>query len=191
VDEQVFKRRLVGTIVLVALAVIFLPMLLPGNREDVFKETAEVIPPKPAELEKLKVLELENPVKPPPPREVVRIPVDEKTPKTPPRKTGKATATVKSGEKPAVKVKPATKSKAKPKAWAVQVGSFSKRANAMRLRDKLRRKGYTAFVERLESRGQLVYRVRVGPEVKRSKAEKLQKEIRSALKINGLVVSHP
>ena len=79
-DEHSFKQRIVGAIVLVALAVIFIPMLLPGHRDIGFTDNGSPIPPKPAELENLKVLELEKPQPAPAPREIVRTPIDERSP---------------------------------------------------------------------------------------------------------------
>ena len=73
----------------------------------------------------------------------------------------------------------------------VQAGSFSKRENAIRLRDKLRTSGYPAFVEKITSKNMSVYRVRIGPEVRRVKAEKIQTEIKTKLNLKSIVVAHP
>ena len=55
-------------------------------------------------------------------------------------------------------------------AWAVQLGSFSNAQNAITLRDRLREKGYTAFVESAPSTGRSMTRVYVGPELVRTRA---------------------
>ncbi|MCP5474667.1 MAG: SPOR domain-containing protein, partial [Rhodanobacteraceae bacterium] len=39
--------------------------------------------------------------------------------------------------------------------------------------------------------GQTSHRVRVGPEVKRENAQRIQAEIKAKFKIDALVVSHP
>ncbi len=196
-DEHRFKQRIVGAIVLVALAVIFIPMLLSGKRDDVFSDFEQVIPPKPDALKNIKVLELENPIPPPALRDEVVSPVDETTPEAPPASKKPAKAEVKApteppsatpASTPAVK-KPAKKPAAQ--AWAVQVGSFSKRNNAMRLRDKLRKAGYRAYVEKVSTAKGVVYRVRVGPEIRRSKAESRRKAILEKFNLKGIVVSHP
>ncbi|MGW8228199.1 MAG: SPOR domain-containing protein [Gammaproteobacteria bacterium] len=195
-DEHSFKQRIVGAIVLVALAVIFIPMLLPGHRDIGFTDNGSPIPPKPAELENLKVLELEKPQPAPAPREIVRTPIDERSPATP---AGEVEAPPAEKTPPPEEVIPEPAAKqatqtdaATPKAWAVQVGSFTQRENAMRLRDQLRSKKYKAFVEQISSAGKTFYRVRVGPEVSRDKAEALQKELQSKMKLQGsTVVSHP
>ncbi len=76
-------------------------------------------------------------------------------------------------------------------AWAVQVGSFSEHENATTLRDQLRAAGFAAFEERAISDGEEVYRVKVGPEFNRARAEDLQARLRVQQDLQGIVVSHP
>jgi DedD protein len=197
-DEHTFKQRIVGAIVLVALAVIFIPMLLPGSRDIGFSDNGSPIPPKPAELENLKVLELEKPQPAPKPREIVRTPIDEHSPAAPPEDVEAPATDTDKTPLPEETLPPKTTSEAAkpaattPKAWAVQVGSFTQRDNAMRLRDQLRSKGYKAFVEQITNADKTFYRVRVGPEVSREKAVALQKDLQSKMKLqDSTVVSHP
>lgn len=76
--------------------------------------------------------------------------------------------------------------------WAVQVGVFSKKDGADELSARLRAGGYAAFVEPIKlAGGQTNYRVRVGPEVKRENATRIQGEIKAKFKLDALVVSHP
>ncbi|MCW9014034.1 MAG: SPOR domain-containing protein [Gammaproteobacteria bacterium] len=76
-------------------------------------------------------------------------------------------------------------------AWALQVGSFSEQANAQVLRDKLRAKGHPAYVDVQKSPGRKSYRVRIGPELDRSRVDKLKQEILASEKLKGIVVNHP
>ena len=195
-DKHAFKQRIIGAIVLVALAVIFIPILLPGHRDLGFSDTESYIPPKPDELENLKVLELEKPLPAPAPREIVRTPIDEHSPPAPkseqeaPAEEPKPSVEIKPAKPPVKEPKPASTSTTK--AWVVQVGSFSKRENAMRLRDQLRSKGYKTFVEQISAADKIFYRVRVGPVVSRSNALDLQKELQTKMKLKDTaVVSHP
>ncbi len=73
--------------------------------------------------------------------------------------------------------------------WAVQVGSFSERDNAMLLLDELHSAGFTAFQERANSGGQPVYRVKLGPAQNRARAEALQTKLRRKENLEGIVVS--
>lgn len=75
--------------------------------------------------------------------------------------------------------------------WFVQVGSFSQESNAGELRDRLREAGYAAFVESSTVEGKTTHRVRVGPEMDRSRAESQRKEIQSEFDLKGIVISEP
>lgn len=75
--------------------------------------------------------------------------------------------------------------------WFVQVGSFSQESNAVELRDRLRNAGYAAFVESSTVEGKTTHRVRIGPEMDRSRAESKRDEIRSEFDLKGIVISEP
>ena len=76
-------------------------------------------------------------------------------------------------------------------AWVVQLGSFSSQENASNLNLKLREAGYPAFVEPLKRQGGMAYRVRVGPELLRSDAQKMKEKLATELKIEGIVIRYP
>ncbi len=193
-NEQV-KQRLVGAVVLVSLAVIFIPMLLDSGKQGGMPLFSSNIPDKPdykfepldIPLEPVKSIEGDKPVlvEKPEPKSRTK-PVSEKE---------KQSAAAKSIEKPlVVKSEPAPEPKKPAKAqnaWVVQVGSFSSSANAIKLRDKLRAKGFTAFVEKLdEADSAVVYRVRVGPELKREIAESLREKLQKQMKLKGIVMGY-
>ena len=105
-----------------------------------------------------------------------------------------STPTVSTAKKVATKTtnnKTAAKPAAAVTGWVVQVGSFEQRANANQLRDKLRHKGFAAFVEPRKDSHDKVYRVRVGPELKRPTAEDLQKKLLKQEKLKGIVMQYP
>ncbi len=203
-DEHSFKQRIVGAIVLVALAVIFVPMILSGNRDRDFIDADTVIPEKPPELQSIRVLEIENPVPPPRDEGTAPIPIDEQSPpETAAPVTGKVSkgsapaprAAAGDAEKPvapASRKSPSTAPGGEALAWAVQVASFRKRDNALALKAKLAKQGFPAFVEKVMlADGQARYRVRVGPWVKKADAEAQRKRILARFKLKGLVVRHP
>ena len=76
-------------------------------------------------------------------------------------------------------------------AWIVQLGSFTEEDNAQSLNEKLRKAGYPAFVEPLKKNGKISYRVRVGPEIRRSEADLLLKNLKDKMKLDGIVVTYP
>jgi len=75
--------------------------------------------------------------------------------------------------------------------FAVQVGSFASRDNAIRLLARLDEAGYTAFVHEDWAGSRTIWRVRVGPAVTRSASEAMLEELTERLGLDGIVVSHP
>jgi DedD protein len=63
--------------------------------------------------------------------------------------------------------------------WVVQLGSFASRDNADALAKGLRAKGYRAFVSEFRGSGRVLYRVRVGPEQDRARAESIAARLAS------------
>ncbi|MGE4069682.1 MAG: SPOR domain-containing protein [Lysobacterales bacterium] len=95
-------------------------------------------------------------------------------------------------ELPAADASQSTPAAANLSGWAVQVGVFTRKDGADELVARLRGAGYAAFVEPIKlAGGQTSHRVRVGPEVKRENAQRIQTEIKAKFKIDALVVSHP
>lgn len=192
------KQRIVGAFVLIALAVIIVPIVLDFRKDEGVLEQSVDIPPKPKDVT-VQVLPLIHPDKP---KEApaaadqtpsAQVPQAEQqtqaqTPQPSPP-AAPAAAPAQSPSQPAAETAPAAAPS--PQAWAVQVGSFSSQAHAIQLRDKLRAKHFTAYVERVTlDSGQSSYRVRVGPDLLRSDAEKTQRRLQQEAKLSGIVVSH-
>lgn len=75
--------------------------------------------------------------------------------------------------------------------WVVQVASLGNAQAAGDLESRLRAAGFSAFVEQAEVRGKLYYRVRVGPELDRAKAERTAARLREQQKVETLIQSYP
>ncbi len=217
-DKKQLKQRIVGAIVLIGLGVIFIPMIL-HQGDDASPITGSNIPPKPVELARMP--EQTAPAQPAvshanrdlpqmvdehtPPVNQIDASVAEAKPESPaskPTKTIKPEPQLTTAEPEASKPeasKPETsKTAAKPKstektrAWVVQVASFSEQKKAIKLRDRLRKAKHPTFVESIRGKTGLHYRVRVGPYVKRSKAEELKKKVAKQFKLkDALVMAHP
>lgn len=87
--------------------------------------------------------------------------------------------------------KPAAPAAGKLSAWVVQAGSFADENNAKTLLFKLRQAKIPAFVEMIPSPSGNTYRVRVGPELDRARAEAIQKKMESEAGVKGMIVSYP
>ena len=75
--------------------------------------------------------------------------------------------------------------------WIIQIGSFSNKINSIKLRDKIRKKGFVTFVDEIKnSRNQLRYRVRVGPYATRNEAQENMQAIKKKMNLNGLIKPH-
>ena len=89
----------------------------------------------------------------------------------------------------------AEKKKEKPakaiQSWALQVGTFDNKKNAIAFRDKLRKKKHTAYVEAARADGKDIFRVRIGPELDKSWLEKIRDMLKKEQKIDAFIVKHP
>jgi cell division septation protein DedD len=75
--------------------------------------------------------------------------------------------------------------------FAVQVGSFASRDNALRLLDQLGNQGFEAFIHQDQAGSRTIWRVRVGPLGTRAEAVERLARLTEDAGIDGLVVSHP
>ena len=162
--ESHLQQRIVGAIVLVTLGVIFIPALLDGSG---YKS-----------------------------RQVQNIEMKEK-PEFPPLSQKKVKPVVTPLAQNKTRQKTLQKADKKKthtqvvKSFALQVGTFDSNENAEKLRDKLRKAGYTAFVQKSGAKGRTSYKVRIGPELEHSVLEKVKEDVKKTQKIDGYIVNHP
>lgn len=196
------RERLVGALVLVGIVVLLVPAILTG------RGSAPSEPP--AQPTRRVEVPLDDAV--PEQEEQVLVPepvADEATTRAPPASAVPASPGAESQAKdpradargpaaPAPAVAQAPNRAADPPppavgqtpAWAVQLGAFSNREKAERLVADLRKRRYAAFLLEYRASGQVLYRVRVGPEQDRARAE----EIAARLAKDGfqpVVARHP
>lgn len=170
------KQRLVGTIVIGCLVIIFLPILLDGEgvAPPAMNTTIPVAPPMP------RVPQVEpEPVdtRPDTLETVVTVqdstPVVEQQAETPP---------------PPAPDTPKLAANGLPETWTVRLGSFGEKANAEGLIAKLQEQGYKAFGRPLQtSRGTLTG-VYVGPVLTENEAGRLQQDLARSFELEGVVV---
>ncbi|MDY7565886.1 SPOR domain-containing protein [Pseudomonas sp. RTC3] len=197
--DNVFKQRMVGALVLVALAVIFLPMLF--SRQDETRRVSVDVPATPqtpatpqVQVEPVAVPEPQSlPQEPVPTDEDLAQPKASSVP-VPITTVTPSVATT----QPVPAVKPAAaQAPAKPAAdpsrvdanglsvsWSVQLASLSNRASADTLQKSLRAQGYNAYIRSSDG----LNRVFVGPLIERAEADRLRDQLSKQQKLNGLVV---
>ena len=70
--------------------------------------------------------------------------------------------------------------------WTLQVATFGKQENAARTLKKLQDAGYSAYVITTNS----LFKVFVGPELKREESEKMKQKVLKEFKLSGIVVKY-
>jgi DedD protein len=197
--DQNIKNRLVGIIVIFALAVIFLPIILDGS--GVNKQKLEVvIPPQPVvsanpEFE-AKVIELNQQTD-----EIPRLEpqfADENSTEykiireTTANAAGASESTAKTDASP-VQTENDLESIARTggDSWVLQVGSFEDRGKALAQRDKMRKSNIAAvFIEQYTSNSKPSYRVRLGPFISRDQTRVAQNKIKAKHDIDGIIMKY-
>lgn len=211
--DKAYKQRMVGALVLVALAVIFLPMLF--SRQDEQRQVtvdAPAAPQAPAvaqiQMETVAVPEPQVlPQEPVPSDDEVAeqvaptAPIASAAPAPAPAPVAKPVAPTPA---PAPVVKPTTAPaqpiaalSAKPDttqsrvdanglsvSWSVQLASLSSRASAESLQKTLRSQGYNAYIRSADGKN----RVFVGPLIERAEADRLRDLLSRQQNLKGFVV---
>lgn len=185
--DQSLKQRLVGVVIITALAAIFVPMLFDDPVDESDQMISELgIPPspvlsyeqgiQPAETSVEEVLELPEPDYVMAESDLEEMDVQ---PEVVPEK-----AVVETEHKPQQPVQP------KLRRWVIQVGSFGAKSNAENLKNKLIKQGFTAFVDSYQTKQkQTLFRVRVGPELDRKRAEQMQAKLEKLNNIKSILKS--
>ncbi|WP_112196246.1 SPOR domain-containing protein [Pseudomonas sp. LG1E9] len=204
--DSAYKQRMVGALVLVALAVIFLPMLF--SRQDEQRQVVVEAPAAP-EAPALPQVQVEPVVVPEPQAlpEEAPVPVDEEiaAPSTP---VQPSVPVVKPAPAPVVVAKPAVPVPAPkpvapqpaapgkpdvgqsridpnglPISWSIQVASLGNREGADALQKKLRAQGYNAYIRSADGKN----RVFIGPLIERAEADRLRDLLDRQQNLKGFV----
>jgi len=164
------RQRLWGAAVLIALAVIFLPLLLDGagsesqyRRVERLREEPPRIIKEDGQSETIAMVE------------VATEPTESTTPPAP--------------VKAAVQAQPTTAPTGVLSAWVVQAGSFGDEQNALAVRDRLRRAGHPSFIT--TSDDETLFRVRVGPMTNQAQASDTRDDVIRLLGRDALVTPYP
>jgi len=208
------KQRLIGAIVIISLAVIFIPMILegpdnalsPGNQDmpppptiDYQTEVELPVPaastesPQPDESAAETVPEQEVTALPEstlPQSETTPAPVQKPVKQVEPAEKPPLSKPAVAKQPPAEKSPPKTVNTAGQGGWVIQVGSFSQQANALSVRDQLKKSGYQVSVQVAKGADGSIHRVLVGPVSDRPAADKLRDKLVREQKLPAMVLEN-
>ncbi len=195
--DQGTKQRVVGTVVLLALALIFLPVILDGdgNYQPIIGSRIPAAPEvqiMPTPVPQRPVIEADRFESPSP----EPVPPAEEAP-------GENSASVsvtdglESEPEPVAEPEsvPDTTSvtvsldeRSLPEGWSVRLGLFSNRENASNLRQRLLDAGYRAYSREYSGADGVMTGVFVGPQIDRAEANRLKNRLQEEYQLAGLVV---
>lgn len=188
------RERLIGALVLVAVVVLLVPAVLTGPDQGQGEPNAAEVRSVEVTLDDARAPAADDdelvpepaPANPAPPRPAEEPPVGAPEPELPAPVVEKPVA----ASVPPAASRPTTAAVNAPTAWAVQLGAFSTREKAEDLVANLRKRGYAAFVLEYRAKGQVLHRVRVGPEQDRARADAIASRLRKD-GFQPVVAPHP
>lgn len=197
--ENGLKQRIIGALVLVVAAVVFLPMLLSGQDETVevqvevpaaptMNDSELVAAPPPTLPEPAAVAEIPQPAEQPAP--VAPEPSTEIALASPAPSVVEPEPEIAPQPAPSPSAGSAAPAVAASDSWVIQQGSFSSQSNAERFRKVLADQGYNAYTRDGQAGGNTIVRVYVGPLSSREAAARIRDELERRHQSKGLVVAH-
>ena len=189
-----FKQRIIGALIIVCLAVIFLPMLFDEPHQQRRERILEV-PPEP----EMEPVEVEEPREPEVPEggDGPEIPMadeggddseKESSEKEPSEKETEDESVMALDEPESTPEVEQEKTGSLRGAYLVQLGSFSSRDNAVRLRERVREQGMDAHTETVDNEGESFTRVFAGPFTAEEDAESAREKLESEFSLEAMVV---
>ena len=171
-DEQL-KKRLVGSLIFVSLAIVFFPLVFDGNEKDRTRYSEKMVDPpefrlglQSMENVKKKISDMERSSASKLPEELV----DEND----------------YSKKPNFSLDENNL----PVNWSLQIGSFQKEQNAVGLRARLREQNFRSYILSGKSSTGDWYRVFVGPLSDRGALMEMKTEIKKTFGLQGNIVRH-
>ena len=187
--KQGTKQRIVGTIVIASLALIFLPIIFDGQGSHQ-TQTASRIPEQPV-----------VPILPEPQqsRPVIISDVDLVVTETKPEPE-RVTKTIEESASDLIEVSasesgftrdiPTLNSAGLPNGWSIRLGSFSEASNATNLMQRLQTAGYKAYIRDIDSEQVELTGVFVGPWLERALVNDYIDQLRDEFQLEGMVVRY-
>lgn len=186
------KQRLVGAVVLLAIAIIFVPSFL-RERQVEPVSTKTLIPDRPQQ----ETVNFESPtapegIDPAPAPESMFVPEETEQPVADDFEEAQQQAAQVRSEEPEAPSEPTPETEPEPGleqgAWVVQVASFRSSDSARNLRDRLQAEGHRAYTRSASTSAGEVTRVYIGPKVDRQEAETTKSAVDEALQLDSLIL---
>ena len=187
--KQGTKQRIVGTIVIASLALIFLPIMFDGQGSHQ-TQTASRIPEQPV-----------VPILPEPQqsRPVIISDADLVVTETKPEPE-RVTKTIEESASDLIEVSasesgftrdiPTLNPAGLPDGWSIRLGSFSEASNATNLMQRLQTAGYKAYIRDIDSEQVELTGVFVGPWLERALVNDYIDQLRDEFQLEGMVVRY-
>jgi DedD protein len=184
--NNTLKHRLVGATVLAAIAILFLPSFF-KEKQTASVNTKTQIPKPPVIVPvEFKAAEAVEGIESAPAPETMFVP-DEQSAADESNNNLSANAKLSSRTASSEVPTMSLNAQSLPDAWVVQVGSFSTKEAANKVRDELQTEGFKAYVRSLQKDGQSVSRVYIGPKLDRAEAQLIKLQIDKHLKVNSIL----
>ena len=185
------KYRLIGAGLLLGSSAVLLPLILDGERPESLDVQISV--PERPEFPEVAIApvqpvsEMEIPDEPVDVNSIELLPSDPETQPVKPVAKEPVRVVSEPEAKPAEPVLKVTKEPVPiGERWTLQVATFGKQDNATRTLKKLKDAGYPAYVMTTNS----LFKVFVGPELKREESEKMKQKVHKEFKLSGIVVKY-
>lgn len=188
--KQATKQRIVGTVVLLALGLIFLPIIFDG--EGSYQPPVSSRIPEPPEVPIL--------AEPVPSRPAIIAEQDAPEPAADTAPEAPAEQTQAEPIEPEVEVVesepafqreiPRLEDSGLPAGWVVRLGTFSNADNANNLVERLQSAGYKGYAREVESNQGRMTAVYVGPWLERERVEEFQRQLQEQFDLAGMIVRY-
>lgn len=177
--NDILKQRLVGALVIIALGVVFWPVVFVDAERQALDRTSQVPPMPTMKHSRIRAPERLNTVEPATAAEAIAL-------HDAPPETVAAVA----GDAKTSTPKPRLDDAGIPIAWVLQVVSVSKKEKADALTQDLIDAGYKAYHRPLKRGQGTLYRIYIGPVFDRNQLLKMKKQVDSRLKVDAIIARY-
>ncbi len=180
------KQRLIGAFVLLALAVIFVPVFFDRERMTPVDTRTQI--PAPPHIEPVVI---EPSIVEPSAKEseTVEVEVSPKVTELAQAPSGAEMYTPNDAIEETLEPEPVSVDvEGVPNSWVLQIASFKRQEHAVQLRDKLVDSGYSAYTKNVNTKKGDMVRVYVGPKIEKNVLIQQKKEIEKKYKVSTMLL---